>query len=626
MSGSSAFNQNSIYGLKGVAASANVPGARAEAVTWVGKDGHLWLFGGNGNSPGGGVSSIHFNDLWEFDPATNLWTWVSGSDAGGGGAYGMLGIAASGNVPGSRAGAVGFTDTAGNLWLFGGWGFDSIGQFGTMNDFWKFDVLSLQWTWMGGANTLPDNNDSCQPGVFGTLGVEAAANVPSGRYLAAGWADTAGNFWLFGGGSCDANGYQAITDDLWKYSPSTAQWTWVSGNPFYQPGVYGTIGTASAANVPGSRWSPATFTDHAGNLWLFGGSAADASGVRGYLNDLWEWNTSTSQWTWISGSSSAGTANCYQAGIECAPSGVYGSLGQPAPGNVPGGRSDAVGSVDGSGNLWLFGGENNANGQSNLLNDLWKFDVQSSQWAWMSGSSTITCAAKTSQGQCAIDGSAGAYGTLRVPAAGNAPGSRSSHASWSDADGNFWLFGGDGLDGSGNLGILNDLWVYRAPQFSPDFALTALPSALNVQPGSNATVTLTVTPQSGFNSAVTFACGGLPAGVTCAFSPTSVTPTGGNAAATQVTFTASASASSQRPDQHQNPGPFVPVLALASIFAWRFRRRSILPLLLLAGLGLAFLSACGGGGSGTPPINATVTVTATSGSIQQAATINLTVN
>jgi hypothetical protein len=42
----------------------------------------------------------------------------------------------------------------------------------------------------------------------------------------------------------------------------------------------------------------------------------------------------------------------------------------------PGGRSGPVGSIDSAGNLWLFGGGNNANGVVNPLNDLWSFSPQ----------------------------------------------------------------------------------------------------------------------------------------------------------------------------------------------------------------------------------------------------------
>ena len=43
--GSSTVNQYGVYGTLGVSASANVPGARNSAVSWVDANGRFWLFG-----------------------------------------------------------------------------------------------------------------------------------------------------------------------------------------------------------------------------------------------------------------------------------------------------------------------------------------------------------------------------------------------------------------------------------------------------------------------------------------------------------------------------------------------------------------------------------------------------
>ena len=71
---------------------------------------------------------------------------------------------------------------------------------------------------------------------------------------------------------------------------------------------------------------------------------------------------------------------------------------------------------------------------------------------------------------------------------------------------------------------------------SPDFALTTAPSAVSVSQGASTSTTITVVPTNGFNSSVTFAAAGLPAGVTAVFSPVSTT------GATTLTLTASATA------------------------------------------------------------------------------------
>ena len=143
--------------------------------------------------------------------APNEWTWmgrsstllpVNGapSSVGRPGVYGTLGVPAAGNVPGGRYSAVTWTDQNGNLWLFGGMGYDSGNGVGDLNDLWEFNLSTQEWTWMGGGNLLPDGGyDGGLPGVYGTLGVAAPGNIPGGREGAATWTDKNGNLWLFGG-------------------------------------------------------------------------------------------------------------------------------------------------------------------------------------------------------------------------------------------------------------------------------------------------------------------------------------------------------------------------------------------------------------------------------------------
>jgi len=170
------------------------------------------------------------NDLWEFNPSTLEWTWmggnsVLGSSLGQPGVYGTLGIAAPGNVIGARSGSSLFTDAGGNLWIFGGVGHDSSGtNEGSLNDLWEFTPSTREWAWMSGSSTVPGMLMG-QLGIYGTLGVPAAANVPGGRLWGTGWTDNDGNFWLFGGtgfttdSSGDPVSQPAYLNDLWEYSP-----------------------------------------------------------------------------------------------------------------------------------------------------------------------------------------------------------------------------------------------------------------------------------------------------------------------------------------------------------------------------------------------------------------------
>ena len=55
-----------------------------------------------------------------------------------------------------------------------------------------------------------------------------------------------------------------------------SEWTWVNGaNIIDQKGTYGTLGIASPTNVPGARYCSVSWTDLAGNFWLFGGYGFD---------------------------------------------------------------------------------------------------------------------------------------------------------------------------------------------------------------------------------------------------------------------------------------------------------------------------------------------------------------
>ena len=161
----------------------------------------------------------------------------------------------------------------------------------------------------------------------------------------------------------------------------------------------------------------------------------------------------------------------------------------------------------------------------------------------------------------------------------------------------------------------------------PDFSVALAPPSLTISSGQPGKTTVTVTPQNGFASAVSFVCSGLPTGASCSFSPTTVTPSGA-AASTTLTVSTTTPASSA---VHRNSRPLFPGVVLAiglCCLGWRKRRRVQL-LLALCVCGLALTAGCcaGGGGSCTisPPPPSTVTVTATSGSLQHTATFSLTV-
>jgi hypothetical protein len=340
--------QSGNYGTLGVPTPNGIPGARDQAVSWTDSSGNFWLFGGIGFDSVGHDAQL--NDLWKYSGGE--WTWMGGSAvANVNGIYGSLGVPAPTNIPGARSAAAVWLDSSGDVWLFGGLGYDgSSAMVGMLSDLWNYSAG--QWTWMGGSSVTN------QQGIYGTQGVAAASNVPGARFAAYNWIDASGQLWLFGGVAYDSIATSGSMNDLWKYSGG--QWTWMGGFKLAnQTGIYGIQGTSSANNLPGARQAGLSWTDAAGNGWLFGGNGHYGPSSVGELNDLWKF--SNGQWTWVSGSSLGNQSSSY---------GTEGSL---APGNTPAGRTSSTRGVDGNGNLWLFGGWALTGATSGNLNDLWMY-------------------------------------------------------------------------------------------------------------------------------------------------------------------------------------------------------------------------------------------------------------
>lgn len=420
VNGADSANQSGTYGTLGTADPANVPGARGASVAWTDASSNLWLFGGYGLDSSGFLS--YLNDLWEY--SAGEWTWVGGSNViNQRGTYGTLGTADPSNIPGAREFAASSVDSNGDLWLFGGWGFDAPGSVNVLNDLWKYSAG--EWTWESGSDSAN------QQGTYGTLGTAAPGNVPGARQYAVTWIDSAGNLWLFGGWGEDSAGNTGDLNDLWKFR--TGEWTWMGGsNVVGHDGVYGTLGMSGSGNFPGARQYAVGWTDTSGNFWLFGGYGYGSSGSPGVLDDLWKY--SAGEWTWESGSSSVGQP------------GIYGTIGISAPANAPGGRGGASAWIDTNKNFWLFGGQGlDSKGAYGNLNDLWKYN--SGAWTWMNGSD--------------LNGQLGTYGTLGIAGTGNTPGGRYFGVSWPQGAEDLWLLGGFVLDqSSGWVTYFNDLWEY----------------------------------------------------------------------------------------------------------------------------------------------------------------------
>lgn len=430
--------------------------------------------------------------------AQGVWTWMSGPNIQvSGGVYGVQGIPSINNYPEATYGPFCWTDLQGKFWFFGGTN--------DYADLWKFDPITLEWTWVKGTGS-PNT-----PTVYGVQGIPNINNTPGSRgFSGCTWTDLNGDLWLYGGYS---NGYNS---DLWRYHIATNEWTWMSGA---QGGagitIYGNMGVPSLTNQPGPRGEiGSSWVDSQGRFWLYGGHEGNT------LSDMWMYEPSTNMWTWMSGAQGTGNNPIY------GPSGVFNGS------NTPGSRAPYSMWIDGNDHLWLFGG---LEGFSYYA-DLWQYDIAINQWAWMTGSQQLdapgafgnSCTtapsyypkARSENRASFIDAAgnlwmigggyspllgdvwiylpsinefaiisngiyqnaAPVYGSLGVPAPTNNPGGRAGTGHWKDLNGNYWIFGGES-----DIGGRNDMWRYE-----PDFCL----SNINLPPNANFSTNSTVCDSS----------------------------------------------------------------------------------------------------------------------------------
>lgn len=425
MAGERSENVGRVYGLQGIASPFNNPGSRIGAAFWTDKQGNLWLFGGRGNNAGAGL----LNDLWTYNISTGYWTWMGGERSENStGKYERKGEASPGNNPGARQNGVYWTDNNGDFWLFGGRGMpseseddddDDDGGESLLNDLWKYSTATNQWTFVSGSDRRN------RPGRYGTRTLATESNYPGARYSASGWIDDTGNLWLFGGRGYTADDQIALLDDVWRYSPTENSWAWMTGDQGGNEAIrYGQKGVPDNSNTPGGRHGCISWTGNNGDFWLYGGGT-----LRDLFADLWKYDYRNNRWTWMSGSSTPNEQPRFSSrgvpGLDAHPgartlsvvwvdpagdvllfggngyggeggsrplnnlwkysdrtnewtfltgeissnaSPVYGTKGEPGPGNTPGGTASASSWKDLDGNFWLFGGRSS----EGYLNQVWK--------------------------------------------------------------------------------------------------------------------------------------------------------------------------------------------------------------------------------------------------------------
>ncbi|HYV90419.1 MAG TPA: kelch repeat-containing protein [Chitinophagales bacterium] len=416
------------YGTQEVPSLLNYPSGAYEGCEWTDKQGNFWYFGGAVSYYG------ETSDLWKYDLLTNMWIWMKGPGvANDTGSYGIQGVSSSTNLPPSRIfGMASWTDTSGNLWMYGGYNnINNGGQDNTFNDLWTYNVVTNEWTWISGLE-IPNQ----QP-VYGVNGVPSSLNSPGGRSeLGCNWIDAENNLWLFGGASPNGAKY----GDLWRFSISTNEWTWMKGpDTTGSDGVFGIKGISNPANTPSGRYCYSHWKDSGGNLWLFGGWQTKPNGIStSFMNDLWTYNLALNEWTWMRGDSLAADSG-YSAG-ECVSS----------SNNDPSSRMEARSCwQDNDGNFWMFGGFTVILPfpYGIWLNDMWVYNPSMNKWTLVWSDTTYN--------------EHGNFGVKGVTSPCNDPVGRMGSVTWFDPSTNsVYLLGGYEYLYPGSGGTRAELWKY----------------------------------------------------------------------------------------------------------------------------------------------------------------------
>jgi uncharacterized protein (TIGR03118 family) len=212
----------------------------------------------------------------------------------------------------------------------------------------------------------------------------------------------------------------------------------------------------------------------------------------------------------------------------------------------------------------------------------------------------------------------------------------------SGASGTLYLTAGGGsqpnFPGGGSTISVFASMVPAAAVTGQNFSLSLSAQSISVAPGGSTNLMISAAGVGGFDSPISLSCSSV-AGLTCAFSNTTITP----GSTTPATLTISVAAT---PPPITGYGFIVPGLAgllpglglFGTVFATRKRKplthkgirpMKFLGLLLFISLLSIVAVGCGGGGNSntqTPVSQATLTVTGTSGAITQAVPVTITIN
>jgi len=271
---------------------ADLPGgARSQSVSFsIGNKGYIGT--GIMGRPTHGDTQVKYQDFWEWDPVTNVWTQKA--DFAGGIRFGAVGFS---------IGTKGYIGTG-------------TGQEGTSNDFWEYDPSTNTWT---------------QKANFGGTAKNLASGFSIGTkgYIGVGF-----------------NNSVEAAQDFWEWDQASDTWTQKANfggvargvAVAFSIGAKGYLGSGSEQN--GNTLKDFWEWDQATDTWIqkadFGGTARRLAagfsiGTKGYIgtgndgtlkSDFWEWDQATD--TWIQKADFGGTGRQEATGFSIGDKGYIG--------------------------------------------------------------------------------------------------------------------------------------------------------------------------------------------------------------------------------------------------------------------------------------------------------------
>lgn len=447
-----------VHGASMVFNPGYMPAAKEHCGGGIKSNNEIWIFGGVTNTIG--PYDPNGSDMWVYNISLGQWAWVD--DKGVVPNYTDFGIESSTAHPGKRRRAATAMDASGNLWLFGGEGNSVLptGSSISYNDVWKFNTVTLKWTWVAG------------PSGQGNLG---SSTQPQARHRVRGWFDNAGDFWIFGG--CYGQVIDPRTgveidwsdptawvyeinvgfNDLWKFNVTTKVWSCESGTPnagrsISSPsGSYpSSVGMSSTSYLPRARADYGYWKDNSDNFWFYGGytGEAHAGGVQSNC-DMWKYTPSTHVWTLMSGSLATSV---------------------PQTPTDPGTLVEPLCWIGNDGFPWMY----NGNTQTT-----WKFNTTTNAWQAVDYRTTSVLTSPVSAG-------------LGVETPSNLPGSFVTTLNHIKTTSHVYYFNGfgKGLNSECGWGLTSSLWRYGLiPGCTAPTAPSISSSVMSLCTGGSATLT-----------------------------------------------------------------------------------------------------------------------------------------